>query len=77
MIVLWQDGYMVDWDWATQLTVWTSGPDRAEERVGTHRLDSVPGSERKAFAAARQWWQQTGQAEITRARQREAADASG
>lgn len=71
MIVYWQNGYLIDWDWAATLTVWTTGRDRAEQLVGHHRLDRVPDSSRKAVAAAQQWWQKTGRAKTAELRDQE------
>lgn len=49
-------GYAIDWDWSAELTLWRTGPDRADRVVTTHRLDRRPKDEHHAAVAARQWW---------------------
>ena len=70
MIVYWQHGYLIDWNWAAELAVWTTSSDRAEQLVAAHRLDRVPRSGRDAVAVAEQWWHRTGRAGIAAARDR-------
>lgn len=55
-IVFAQTGLAVDWDWATELTLWSSDADRLKVRLGTHQLTHVPGDERQAAVQARHWW---------------------
>lgn len=67
MIVYWQQGYTIDWNWSAELTVWTTSRDRAEQLVATHRLDRIPRSEHEAVGYAQRWWDRAGRAEMATA----------
>lgn len=60
MIVFGQRGFAIDWDWSTELTVWSSDGDTVQARVATHSLPRVPEKEREAAVLARRWWRQEG-----------------
>jgi hypothetical protein len=72
-IVFAQTGVAVDWDWASELTLWSSNADRIGVRLGTHRLLHRPASERQATAQARHWWLAEGRETLTDDVAREAA----
>lgn len=60
-IVFAQTGVALDWNWATELTLWSSDVRRLKVRLGTHQLTHGPANERQAAAQARHWWLTEGQ----------------
>jgi len=76
VIVHSEPGYAIDWDWSTGLTVWSTGVDRFEQVLGTHRLEHVPKGGAQAARAAERWWQQEGRAELSDRRDRAHAEAA-
>lgn len=64
MIVHTEPGYAIDWDWSTDLTVWSTGVDRFEKVLGTHQLERVPRRQSQAARMAAAWWQRAGREEL-------------
>lgn len=62
MIVFEQDGFAIDWNWSTELAVWSDNGARLLAQVATHTLPQTPKSERQAIALARRWWRREGRA---------------
>jgi hypothetical protein len=60
-IVFAQTGAAVDWDWASELTLWSSDADRLLVRLGTHQLLHRPASERQGATQAGHRWLSEGQ----------------
>ena len=64
-------GYAVDWNWQRHLTVWSLSGRHYEPRFDSilleHDLPDLPGSPRKAHAAARTWWKAEGRSQAVAA----------
>lgn len=67
MIVYAQPGFAIDWSWLDELTVWSTGHDRADRLIATHRLDHAPHNERAAATVAARWWRHEGRSSVATA----------
>jgi len=67
MIVYAQPGFAIDWDWSDELAVWSTGQDRADRLITTHRLDHTPHNEHDAARTAAHWWRHEGRTSVATA----------
>jgi hypothetical protein len=58
-----QPGIVVDWDWASELTAWSSDDTRVGALIGSCRLTRRPADELQATLQARRWLRTTAAAE--------------
>jgi hypothetical protein len=64
-IVFAQPGIAVDWDWANELTAWSSDNTRVGALVDSYRLTRRPVDEFHATVQARRWWRATASRRLT------------